>query len=336
MRGITILMVWLFLPITALAESVAVLPVTYKIYRTNKASQERAVKVKEAVVRGVENAGFTPMTGADIDQESESLASPNEKYCLSSECTLKVAEKVGADLGVLVWISDQDGQFDIQIITTHAEPIAKSPFGTLKSITKRIEALVSDSLKEAARNLPKAEANPGQTTQDTSDEKTDEEAAAGVEPEDEETEPDTTTDETVMPPAPVVSKKKPFDPPVFWSLFGVTAAVGVGYGISETIGFVKKKGTDNPSSSDKKKLESWQLANRITLGITAAGVIATGVIAFFTNFGSAAETSRNRNLKLAGPSESLRKVAKASLDIKLAPALDPAGASAGLALSGAF
>ena len=154
MRGITILIVWLFLPLTAVAESVAVLPVTYKIYRTNEDSEARAAKVKEAVVRGVEKAGLTPMTGDDIDQASHALAPPNETYCMSSECVLQVTKQTGADLGVVVSVSDQDGQFDIQILTTYAEPIAKSPFGMLKSVLNRITALVADSLKEGLHNRP--------------------------------------------------------------------------------------------------------------------------------------------------------------------------------------
>lgn len=326
-------MVWLFLPLTALAESVAVLPVTYRVYRTNQMSEERAAKVKEAVVRGVENAGLTPMTGADIDQESSALASPNETYCKSSECTLEVAHKVGADLGVLVWVSDQDGQFDIQIITTHAEPIAKSPFGTLKSVAKRIEALVEDSLKEGLRNLlSKAGADNSTTTMNGETDADD----APVDGPIDETESSPIADHSKAPPAPIVSKRKPFSPPVFWSFFGVTAAVGVGYGISETVGFVKKKETDNPSDSEEKKLEAWQLANRITLGVTAAGVIATGVVAFFTEFKDSSELSRANNVELAGPSKSIRKTDTASTGIELIPAVVPGNAGAGLAFAGAF
>lgn len=322
MCRITILMAWLFLPLTAVAESVAVLPVTYTIYRTNQASEERAAKVMEAVVRGVENAGLTPMTGADINQESSALASPNETYCKSSECALQVAHKVGADLGVLVWVSDQDGQFDIQIITTHTDPIAKSPFGTLKSVTKRIEALVEDSLKEGLRNLlSKANVDdstpaPGTTTTNG---ETDADSAPMVEPAD-----DLVVDDSKTPPAPIVSKRKPFDPAHFWSVFGVTAAVGVGYGASETVGFVKKKNTDNPSNSEKKRLDAWQLANRITLGVTAAGVIATGVMAFFTEFKDSTELGRTNHRELTADR------------LKLIPAVSPGRPGAGLALTGAF
>ena len=279
MRAITVLTVWLFLPLTAVAQNVAVLPVSYKIYRTNSLDEERAAKVKEAVVQGVMNAGLTPMTGEDIDRESRAYAPLGDTYCITSDCPLKVAERVQADLGVAVSVSDHDGQFDIHIYTTYAEPITASPFGTFNSIRKRITAMVRDALAEALSNQPKA--------------------AAPVETEKREDEyvppPDMSgqmqDDEVVddkgekSPPGPdLQGRKKPIKRPVFWSVFGVTAAVGLGCAGIEILGYVATKTVDDPP---QKTLDSWdveRLTNKILFGVAATGIVTTTILAFFTDF----------------------------------------------------
>lgn len=346
MRAITLFLVMLFLPLTAFAESVAVLPVSYKIYRTNKQDEDRAAKVKAAVIGGVEDAGLTPMTGEDIDNESQAFAG-EEMFCVSSECPLKVAERVGADLGVVVAVSDHDGQFDIHIYTTYAEPVSASPFGTLKATLKRIRGMVTDSLKEAVRNAPPVE-TPAAAETETTEEETGPTAEETEETQNEET---PATDAEKEPPAPEPQKKKkPIPKPAFWSVFGVSLTIGLGYTGLETFGYIywqdKKEGWDDHTTDEATRkdelntVKALQLTCRIMMGVTAAAVITTGVLGFFTDF-SRGEASAKRETNAygrlggrGGKNDRKSKVARGISNVLLAPVVgENAG---GFMVQGAF
>ncbi len=128
---------------------------------------------------------------------------------------------------------------------------------------------------------------------------------------------------------------------MFWSLFGVTLTLGLGYTVSETLGYIKSESADGSNNTQEKALKAWQLANRITLGLTATGVIATGVVAFFTNFdGPLDETAAIKDV--SGSSEKGKADTTSKDDvpnrfshIRLLPSIDSIG-SAGLVIQGAF
>lgn len=267
----------LLFPVTATAENVAVLPVSYKIYRTAAQSSDRASKVQDAVGKAIEKIGMTATFGAAVQDAAQSV-SPNGAFsCTDDECLKSVAEKTGADFGVVVSVVDNDGQFDIKVFVTDAEPAAASPFGTFGAMIKRVSGMVESALKEAKERKEAAAAPPEETIKE-SETPPSEEITPAVQ------------SETPVPPSSspdLNTKKKPISKIAFFTTLGVTVGLGAAYGAVEGIGYAKMKNLEEQgtwTADEKKTVENMQLTSRILLGALGVGVITSIILVPFTNF----------------------------------------------------
>jgi hypothetical protein len=280
MRITTLAAVLLFLPLAvSAAEKVAVLPVLYTIYKTDSVSEERALKVADAVAAGVERVGLEPARGDDIIAASRDLAPRGASYCDRLACAKQVAERVGAAYAIFVSVVDKDGQFEIEVIGTDAEPITASPFGTFRSMTRRVAGLVETSLREAISTDPHAGAAAEDEAFEDDLAGTDEAPAwrdAAEEPV-EEAGPTETPEKTGLSPVPFIAAAS------------VTGALAVGWVSVEVVGYNKK----SDAEGDLGQLKPLQISARVLLGFAAAGLVTTVVLFFLTDFKhSEAEASR--------------------------------------------
>ncbi len=260
----------LLLPAAAVAQTVAVPKVSYKIYRTAAQSPERADKVLEAVHEAVEKVGMTPVA-ADA-------AGP----CSDNECLSEAAKRAGADFYVQVGVVDNDGQFDLSVMVNGAEPATMNPFGTFNSMLKRISAMVEASLNEAKDKKPVEVKAP----------------EPEPEPEPEPvTKPDpgpTTPPPTEPEPPKKEPRKKPIKKPVFFAMVGVTAGLGGALAAVEGVNYSKwdKAGRPGDLTSQMNHL---QIASIALIGCTAVAGVATIVLGVLTNF----EKDKGDNVSLA-------------------------------------
>jgi hypothetical protein len=258
LRNIPVILVLLF-PAAAVAEQAAVLPVSYKFYRTANQSQERADKVLETVKTTVEKIGMVPVS---VDSDG---------FCEDEACVQATAEKTGADFCVQVSVVDNDGQFDIKVLVNGAEPAAASPFGTFNSMIQRVAGLVEASLNEAKAKKP---VEPAATEQ-----------PAEPEPIAATQEPVPTTPPPTTPPKADDAKHKPLKPAVFYSLLGVTVGLGGALAAVEAVNYQKWKDAGKPSDLTSQ-MNHLQVASIALIGCTAAAGVATIVIAVLTDFKS--------------------------------------------------
>jgi hypothetical protein len=266
MRIIVIILCIMSLPLAVAAQSVAVLPVSYTVYKKNASSPERALKVLDAVVEGIEAAGMTTVTGADVTKASETVEGGAD--CADSACAGAVAKAAGTDFAIFVSVVDKDGQFDIAIHISNAEPVTAQPFVIFKALLRRITGLVEAALKEESLKRAAAEpsgAEPGEAVSDPATE--DVEETPGAEPSQK----------------PSKDDKKKLPPVAFYASMGTTAALAIAYTAMESVGYAKYKDADAEGRRDLKPL---QVANRAVLGCTLVAAVASTVIFFFTDFDS--------------------------------------------------
>jgi hypothetical protein len=283
MRAIAILTMGLLLPLSAVAETVAVSPVSYKGDRKSDQKKERAQRITEEVIRTVESMGLTPITGPEVARESRAFSPLGDGVCRSTECVEEVASRVEADLAVSVAIVDEAGRVDLEIYTAYAAPVVESTFDMFSALLRRISEEVEASLRQGLKYVRSARKSAESASQvemqengyraplDLSGQMRDEEAPKGA----------LSSAGASPPDSP---RKKPVRPAGFWSSVGITMALGVGYGVVEGVGYGKWQADTSPPSDERASVEAMQLASRILLGATAAGMVTTTVLAFFTDF----------------------------------------------------
>lgn len=278
-------LVSLLLPLQAAAESVAVAPAVYKGDRKPAQMTERGERITEEVVRTIEGLGLSVVTGPDVAQENRAFSPLGDGVCRSTECTEKVAERVEADLAVSVSIVDNGGRVDLEIYTAYADPVVVSTFDMFSSLLRRISENVEASVKQGLKYVRSARESAENAEQvemqddgyreplDLSGQVMDQELLGGGER--------SRSRRSKRDDGP---RKKPIRKAGFWSAFGVTLALGAGYGAVEGIGYSKWQSDTAPPEDERSSVETLQLTSRILLGATAAGAITTAVLAVFTDF----------------------------------------------------
>ncbi len=296
MRYLLSIAIVLLLPVSTLAETVAVLSVTYTDYKTASSPKERSDKVKEAVFSAIETVGMTP-----IDLEERAGDNGSIAECANAICAGDAARKADADIGIVVSVIDKDGEFEIVIhLSTHSSPVTATPFCSFNSMLQRVAGFVESALAEKRQQ----EDDTGALSE-------------------EEDKPDTSdasapTEETPSPPPLKESPKKrlkPLSPIPFYTMLGLTLAFGGSYAAIESIGFTRSKTID-----DKSDLRPLQITSYALLGCTAASGITTIILVFFTDFKSRKDSRQEQ--------------ASSSPTLYIAPAASPDGY--GLTLSGHF
>jgi hypothetical protein len=273
-------------PVSTLADTVALLSVTYTDYKTDSSPKERTDKVKETVLEAIERADMVPLDRVYNDIYAD---------CADTLCAREGAEQEDADIGIVVSVVDKDGQFDIAIhLSTHPRPVAAKPFCSFNSMLQRVSGFVESALLES-RQKDEKEAHPEE----------EEEA------EDESEVRDTASPEEKVPENPAedeapAERTKPLSPVPFYAMVGATVVFGGSYAAIESYAYTKSK-----NQEDNSDLRPFQIANYALLGCTVASGITAVVLVFFTDFKARKRESRDH--------------AFASPDLSITPAASPGG-----------
>ncbi len=274
----------LLVPLGAFAQQVAVLPVSYKVYRTAAESTERAAKVRAAAVKSTEKMGMTAVDRNTVEAATNALAPGGSTGCMEDACLAAVAERCGASFSVGVSVVDNDGQFDIKVAVNGVETGTASPFGTFNAMLKRVAGMVESSLKEAKERMETAEPEQAQ------EEVVEQEAPPEEPPKEADQQPDVVEPDKTVPPPDGNRHKKPVSKVAFFTTLGVTVGIGAAYGAVTGIGWSKwnkYKESGDYTADDKNWLENMQLSSRVLFGALAAGVITTVILGPLTKFKNA-------------------------------------------------
>ena len=276
--------------ISAKGDTVAVLPVLYELYRTQTPVMERAEKVTDAIVRAIEENGMHAITGVGVNNALQAVSSSDPHSCTYEACLSTVAAKIGADYAVAVSLVDKEGQFEISVNINGAAPFASNPYGTFNSMIHRISGVVGSTIRELRE---KKESETSVPNQASIVEQPVESAPPVVNIDAEAESPP--VEESTMVKAPLQlsnsgnedSRKRRLPRGVFYSSLGITLAIGAAYASVESIGYVKWRDEKQRSEStpeNEEPIENLRLSSRVLAGSLCAGVVATTIFAFFTDF----------------------------------------------------
>ncbi|MCP4601449.1 MAG: hypothetical protein GY847_13180 [Proteobacteria bacterium] len=254
MRKIIPCIAILLLPVSAMAQKIAVLPVSYTMVWTGAKNDELAEKLQKKIVDEAMKLGYETIDSAAVAQ---AVAQTGKEECKEKTCVAQVNDSVSADEAVFVSVRNNDDvEFMIEAVFAKGEGISEVKAGSRTSVMEWIARKVIESLPEVEQ--------PVKPEQPESDE----------EPEHLDSEEDS---------------RKPVAPVAFWTSFGVTAGLVVGWAVVEGIAYKKLDDySDKPqadrTNKERDEIKSWRIASRVLLGTMAAGAITTTVLGFFTDF----------------------------------------------------
>ncbi len=244
----------LLLPVSAAAQKIAILPVSYTMVWTGAKNDELAGKLEEKIVGEAKNAGYEIVDSAAVVQ---AVAQTGKGECKEKTCVSQVKDTLAADEAIFISVRNNDDvEFMIEIVFAKAESISEAKAGSRASVAEWIARKVIESLPEIEQPAEPAHTEPVD-------------------------EPDQ--------PVPEEEDGKPVAPVAFWTSFGVTAALVVGWSVVEGVAYKKLDDYSDKPQIDRTKKErdevaSWRTASRVLLGTMAAGVITTTVLGFLTEF----------------------------------------------------
>jgi hypothetical protein len=252
--------------------TVAVLRPSYEIFREGTQSEEDAEAVFTMIKHAVKEAGMNVAEQAKTDAALQTLSGSTAAHCDNQSCLKIVAESAGAWNAVAVRVIDKEAHFILSIKYAVGDELEAKVFGNRASL---MEDIFGNVEKVLSSNAPK-----------------DPVVATGTEesseiPE-EEIGPD--QDENTAPPP-----QRGLKPNAFYVSAAVTAALAIGWGTVEIIGYAKSQKLEDRTEdatwqSDRDDLKPLRTVDGILLGAAAVGAITTTILFFLTDFDQEAET----------------------------------------------
>lgn len=186
-----------------------------------------------------------------IEQNNEFTVVRSEESCESIECLNIVIHRHKSDGAIYVSVLEKVGQYEYEIVTADAQ------------ISEEWTGAFSETLDNIGRSSSKLITEARAKT------------------------------EVDLPPAQLVAVQKTVgnksSSVLFWSTVGITAAAGIGFGITQGLAV---RSLDKLESDDWTTMRAWQnekdkydrltIASPILFSIMIAGAIATPITAYFT------------------------------------------------------
>ena len=262
MRTIIILILIYLVPLSALAQKVAVLPVSYWLVWKNAESVEKAKAIQEEVAEGAFEAGFEVLRGAEVEDAVWSSAGVKASDCRDSECLSSVAEKLGVENALFVSITEEGLLYNVEVILAKGEAESGPLGGNFAKLKKGVRSMVKTVL-QSTKKEPEPEATPPPSIETET-----------------EPEPEPTTEEQ--------AESKGISPIPFYITAGLTSAIAITYVVTESVGYARynklEEGDQDDWENKKDALKPLQTTSRVFMGLTVAGAIATTVLFFLTDF----------------------------------------------------
>ncbi len=263
MRTLILIAICWLMPICALAQKVAVLPVSYWLVWEDAESVEKADAVMDDVGLAVAESGYEMIHGDPVNEAAASASGAKAADCRDQACLAAVAAALNADNAMFISITEEGLMYNVEIIMAEGESESGPLGGNFTKLLAGVVIMVKTALPKLKEEVAEEEPLPVEYVPVVSEEPASEPAP----------EPEAAEDKG----------KKKLNPVPFYVVAGVTGALAISWVIVESIGYSKEDELTSGewSVDDAKKL---QTADRVLLGLTVAGAITTTVLGFFTDF----------------------------------------------------
>ena len=248
-----------------LADKVVIAPVSYRLVWKDAESETKARLVEEQAAAAAVEAGMEPVRG-DVVKEAVQKVLGRSDRCVSSDCLAKVAVEVGAEQAVSVSIEESGAQHKIAVALARGEGTVGELFGEMQVVLKGVRSMVKEVLESEQR----AE-------------------AAAVEPEEKQAGPERIEEEPR--PGAIIVHDKPdpgiqLSPVPFYITAGATVALtATALVLDKVVADRWERLSDGDEDVDYwEKSRTLQKVDRAVIGFACAGVVATGVLFFLTDF----------------------------------------------------
>ena len=248
------------LPAAAAADKVAILPVSYTRADGGEVSSQTVKKIEDEVAAGVQEAGF------------EVVRVEDRRSCEKSDCLAGVADELGADEAVAVDVLVEDEtSYSLKIVYAHREKVEEERTAGFFVVLEWLKGSVALSLQKAV------------------------EAPVVEEPVVKEPVVEKPVVEEPVVKEPVVKEsvddEEGISPAALYVSAGVTGALLIAWGITDIVVHSKYKDLKESDADEEKWLDdresaqNLQTADRVLLGLTAAGLFTTALLFFVVDFG---------------------------------------------------
>jgi len=262
-------------PEVCAAGRVAVLPVSYVSSDAAADVTRAAGKVEDKVAEGARDAGYEVIRGEAVSKAVEEAAAG--ATCEDQACLLKVAEATGADEAILVRVVDSEQtSYSISLLQARREPVKGEKTAGFFVVLEWLRGTVAVALQRPVPEAAVAEAGP---------EEAETGGTGGTEEGDGAADPG-----GAQGADDAADGRRGLSPPVFWAGAAVTGALLLSWGITDLVVHSRFKDLEEGDMDrgewldERDSAASLQTFDRVLLGLTAAGVVTTGVIFFFTDF----------------------------------------------------
>lgn len=277
------------------ADGIALFPVTYERTDGGEVAPELVDKVAKKAAEGVREAGFEIVPRAKVDASIEKVSA--KAPCVDRECLAAVADDLGAADALLVSVVDEDRTtFRVTVALARREGVSEEKTAGFFVILEWLRGTVALTLQKAVTPSVETVEQPDSTE------------GEGETEEPKQVEEEATPEESAEGPGEVVA---PLDdgklgPVPFYVSAAVTGALLISWGVTDAVVHSRYEELRDDDMEREDWLEkrdsarSLQTADRVLLGIAAAGVLATGVLFFLTDFDREVE-QENPGIRAVGP-----------------------------------
>jgi len=247
----------LLMPLVAIAEKVAIVPVSYTMVWEKTKSPESALIVEDNVAAGAKEAGYEVIRGTKVSKVVNAITGKNSK-CNQKECLEKVAKELGVEEAIFVSVEETGPRHVYKIFFSKRSGTAGEKTGAFFKASQEIKTQVERILSKPPQKIKKTTAKQPTSVSKISDN-------------------EETTDKKLSPKA-------------FYITATATGVFAITWGVLEIIGHSKFKNLESSNedlgtwNDEKDKIKKLQTFDRVAMSLTMAGVITSSVLFFLTDF----------------------------------------------------
>ena len=260
---------------------------------------EAVAKVMEKILEGVGEAGWEALP-AEAVAGSIGRISPDGP-CAEADCLAEVAKDAGADEALLISIVDEDRtSYDLKVALANREGVEVQKTAGFFVVLEWLRGTVALILQKPAREPEEVEGAAPVAAGEIAGE-----GEAEIAAKDGGGEEDGPGENGPANQATPKDGKK-LGPVPFYVSAAATGALLISWGVTDAVVHSRYEELRDDDMEREDWLEkrdsarSLQTADRVLLGIAAAGVLATGVLFFLTDFDREVE-EENPGVRAVGP-----------------------------------
>lgn len=283
MERIALFAVLVFVPVSAIAHRVAVVPGVFEYSETGEKSRNASKRLTAQAAKGVEDAEYELIPTTDVLEALETVVARQGGPCRNRKCLTGLAENLRADEVVFVKVTEF-GELDREIVILFAkgESVTQRSGDGFMVLLEEIRRLVVLGLRKSpARNAEPSPEPPASRTGETG-----ESAGAGIQ----------IRKSPTLPP----TDSRGLSPWAFCVVAGIAVASGITWGVLDSVVYDRYKTLrDGGESKDYwNDIRSLQVADWVMMGVTGAASIAATTLFFLTDFDEWSVSKREKGMSV--------------------------------------